>query len=106
MADPVFGIRESTHTDQKQNYRQQLRNKGVSFSVQADDKRNGSAGNRINNTKTNKQEATFERRPLKCAVCDNEHPVYRCDEFKTLSPQDRVKMAAEKHLLKIRKAQC
>ena len=31
-------------------------------------------------------------------MCDGEHPVYRCEEFKKLSPTERIKKVNEKHL--------
>ena len=85
LSDPVFGIKESTAP----NPNRRVPNRNASFAV-----------NVTPNTenKTTDKVQSSERRPAKCSVCAQDHPVYMCADFKKMPANERVKLASEKHL--------
>ena len=98
MSDPVFGIKENT---EKPSFKP--RNRGSNFNVQATTKNAPAyvkdAPAQSKDAQARPKEWRNDKKPVfKCAMCDEEHPIYRCEEFKKLSPTERIKKVNEKRL--------
>ena len=54
------------------------------------------SSNPVQMTGVSSASASFPRREIKCVQCDGPHPVYLCDQFKTMTPQKRLQLINDK----------
>ena len=119
LSDPVFGVKQSTKQDNKKpnsNTKNESKPKSSSFAATAETPEvkttkpdpptqssgsaqktgTSSAAASTQMTGASSASTSFPRREIKCVQCDGPHPVYMCDHFKSMTPQQRLQLVNNK----------
>ena len=86
-SDPVFGYQHTqpAKRDTRSNLKHRNANRGTSFSVTATDQLHDDSTKQI-------------PRKLTCRMCEGDHAIYQCEQFKSLKPEARLSFAKENRI--------